>query len=306
MSSEYPASERQRPPHYNMSVDAVSRIAGAAGAGAVTAAIRRASASTGSSFEILYSMAKRESSLDPSAKAKTSSAAGLFQFIEQTWLGAVKTYGAKHGLSDAAAAITNENGRFTVADPARRKEILDLRFDAQHASALAGELVQENRAALEGRLGREVGPAELYAAHFLGAAGAAKLLQAPSDAPAASLLPAAAVANKPVFYENGRARTVGEVMASIQRSMGEAGVIEAPETKSAFVSFASAEPVEAAEAITPSVWRDTPAADRRDVDGLSKLFAQREPGRPGGLSPLALAALQALDPRRLLRSDGDR
>ena len=59
----------------------------------VVSALKRASASTGAGFDFLMKMAVRESSLDPTAKAGTSSAAGLFQFIEQTWLGAVKQYG---------------------------------------------------------------------------------------------------------------------------------------------------------------------------------------------------------------------
>ena len=209
-----------RKPRKQMSADALSKMAGQTGAAAVAAALKRASAATGSSFELLYNMARRESSLDPTAKASTSSAAGLFQFIEQTWLGAVKSYGGKHGLAEAAAAIEQgADGRFKVSDATRRAEILDLRYNAEHAAALAGELVQENRASLQKRLGRDPSSAELYAAHFLGAAGAAKLLEAPSETSAATLLPNAAAANKPVFYANGRARTVAEVMASIERSM---------------------------------------------------------------------------------------
>lgn len=276
-----------------MSPDALAKAAPAA----VTAALKRASAATGSSFELLYNMARRESSLDPAARAKTSSAAGLFQFIEQTWLGAVKNYGARHGLADAAAAIERgADGRFTISDPARRQEILDLRFNPDHAAALAGELVQENRAALQKRLGRDVSAAELYAAHFLGAAGAARLIEAPSEASAAALLPNAAAANKPVFYQAGRARTVGEVMASIEKSMGAAGVLPAPEQKSTTMALAAAPP--------DLRWGgDAPA---RDVSGLARIFALREPEKPAGLSPLALAILQALDPVRLLKGDAAR
>lgn len=292
MSTEYQSSRTKKP----MSPDALSKAAPA-----VTAALRKASAATGSSFELLYNMARRESSLDPAAKAKTSSAAGLFQFIEQTWLGAVKNYGARHGLADAAAAVEqNADGRYRIADATRRREVLDLRFNADHAAALAGELVQENRAALHKRLGRDATAAELYAAHFLGAAGAARLLEAPADSSAAALLPAAAAANKPVFYQNGRARTVAEVMASIERSMGAAGVLAAPEQKSA-----------TALAPPPLRWGGEEPAPKasepgRDARGLARLFALREPEGPTGLSPLALAVLQALDPARLLKGDDAR
>jgi len=186
----------------------------------VTAALRSAGDKTGVSFDFLLNMAKRESSLDPTAKAKTSSAAGLFQFIEQTWLGALKSHGEKHGLGDYAADITrNASGKYRIADALRREEILNLRFDAKAASALAGELANDNKRALEAKLGRGVSNAELYAAHFLGAGGASKILSAKDNAIAATLLPRAAAANRHVFYDGDRARSVGEVMASITKSM---------------------------------------------------------------------------------------
>lgn len=216
-----------------------SEIAGVGNTGAalVTGALKRASASTGAQFDFLMKMAARESGFDPNAKAKTSSAAGLFQFIEQTWLATVKKYGAGHGLGDAAAKIAQDpNGRYTVADPAAREAILNMRFDADKASAMAGELANENQRALESRLGRAVSSADLYTAHFLGPSGAVKLLSAASSAKAADLLPQAAAANRPVFYDGARAKTVGEVVASIAKSMGEAvqpSSRPAPEMKSA-------------------------------------------------------------------------
>ncbi len=189
----------------------------------VTSALKRAGDATGAGFEFLKAMAERESSLNPTAKAKTSSAAGLFQFIDQTWLGAVKQYGARHGLGDYAGDIARgSDGRFTVANPARRDEILNLRFDADKSAALAGELANENKSFLERRLGRAASGADLYTAHFLGPAGAVKLLNAASNVKAADLLPQAAAANKPVFYDGVRPKTVGEVVASIASSMKDA------------------------------------------------------------------------------------
>ncbi|MGL4729664.1 MAG: transglycosylase SLT domain-containing protein, partial [Bosea sp. (in: a-proteobacteria)] len=52
----------------------------------VTMAIRDGAAKTGTDFGYLVRTAQRESALDPNAKARTSSATGLFQFIDQTWL----------------------------------------------------------------------------------------------------------------------------------------------------------------------------------------------------------------------------
>ncbi len=205
--------------------------AGTAGTALVTGAVKRASASTGAGFDFLMKMAARESGFDPNAQAKTSSAAGLFQFIEQTWLSTVKKYGAEHGLGAAANAIKqNANGRYDVADPAAREKILNLRFNADAASAMAGELANENKTMLETRLGRAASSADLYTAHFLGPSGAVKLLSAASNVKAADLLPQAAAANRPVFYDGARAKSVGEVVASIAQSMG--GKAAAPEAVS--------------------------------------------------------------------------
>jgi hypothetical protein len=257
---------------------------------AISGALKRASASTGASFDYLYKVAVRESSLNPQAKAKTSSAAGLFQFIEQTWLAAVKKYGASHGLANEAANISvTANGRYVVADPALRKDILDLRFDADKAAALAGELALENKTALENGLGRAIDAAELYAAHFLGPTGAKKLLSADASHSAAALLPAAAKANRPVFYDGARERTVGEVIASFRRTIGDAkGAVEA-----------------LGERIEKSL-----APLLRD-GGLERLAFDRTSEPPTGfetkgLSPFVLAVLQALDPRELLSGRDER
>ncbi len=63
----------------------------------ITGAIRQAAQSTGISFEYLLTTAQIESNLNPSAQASTSSAKGLYQFIDQTWLGTMKQDGAALG-----------------------------------------------------------------------------------------------------------------------------------------------------------------------------------------------------------------
>ena len=129
--------------------------AGSASAGVVDA-IRSGARSTGTEFDYLLATAKRESSLDPSAKAATSSATGLFQFIEQTWLGTMKNAGPKLGLSAYADAITaRPNGTYAVEDATTRQTILDLRRDPAVAATMAGALTQRNGEALTAALGRE-------------------------------------------------------------------------------------------------------------------------------------------------------
>ncbi|MBC7158880.1 MAG: lytic transglycosylase domain-containing protein [Porphyrobacter sp.] len=179
------------------------------------AAIARASAATGVDFDYLLAQARLESGLDPEARAPSSSAAGLYQFIDGTWLDTVDRHGASHGLGWADAAITRADGR-AVVDPALRAEVMALRHDPDAAALMAAELARDNAGALRGVLGREPDATELYLAHFLGADGAGRFLSALAADPAqnaAALFPRAAAANRSIFHAGGSARSVGEVMA---------------------------------------------------------------------------------------------
>src|SRR6201993_773975 len=94
----------------------------------VAGAIRQASQATGTSFSYLLATAQVESGLNPQAGAPTSSARGLFQFVEQTWLGTIKQSGAALGYGRYADAITKtSDGHYQVDDPTMRQEILKLR-----------------------------------------------------------------------------------------------------------------------------------------------------------------------------------
>ena len=171
---------------------------------AVVAALQRASAATGSDFHYLLGTAMRESSLRPQAQSSTSSAAGLFQFVEQTWLGLVKDYGAKYGLGSYANAIgKGADGRFHIDNASDRQAILALRNDPQASALMAGEYAQQTKSEMQTTLGREVCGGELYAAHFLGPDAACRLIRMNASTPeafATSVFPQAASANKTVFY----------------------------------------------------------------------------------------------------------
>jgi hypothetical protein len=187
----------------------------------VTGAIHQASAATGTSFNYLLATAQVESGLNPQAGAPTSSARGLFQFIEQTWLGTIKQSGAELGYGRYAAAITRTaSGHYQVADPTMRSEILKLRNDPTANAVMAGAFTRANADILTKKLGRTPSEGELYIAHFLGASGAARLISlAASDpsAKAATYFPNAASANSSIFFDRstGAARSLAQVRNSL-------------------------------------------------------------------------------------------
>jgi len=195
----------------------------------VAGAIKQAANTTGTSFEYLLATAKMESDFNPSAGASTSSAHGLFQFIDQTWLGTVKEAGSQLGYGQYADAITkSSSGNYSVSDPGARQAILKLRDDPAAASSMAAVLTQSNSFKLTGKIGRRPTDGELYMAHFMGVGAAAKLISKAEDNPqssAASMFPSAAAANRSIFYDrSGSARSVSEVYSVLSaRYAGAAG-----------------------------------------------------------------------------------
>jgi hypothetical protein len=216
--------------------------------GVVEAAIQRASTATGVDFSFLMKTANRESGFNPAAKAGGSSAAGLFQFVEQTWLQTLKAHGSKYGYARYAELISRgADGKFRVSGEEARKAVMDLRLDPHAASLMAGELASDHAAYLKGRTGRTPTAGELYAAHFLGPQGSAKLIEATQTQPgaaAASLFPDAARANKSIFYRDGRAASVAEVYANLTKTGGAGKGVEAPDPAAGadggFIQYASA------------------------------------------------------------------
>lgn len=216
-----------------MSAFADIAVTGASAGNRVTSAIAMASRRTGVDFGYLLGQAKIESSLNPNARASTSSATGLYQFIDQSWLAVIDKHGSEYGLGWAADAIgRGSNGRYYVSDPDLRQQILDLRKHPETASVMAAEHAADNKAYLEQRLGREAEPVDLYLAHFLGVGGAAKFLSTHDRAPgasAASLFPAASRANRSIFYDKqGNARSFADIRgrfaSKLQKGMDATGI----------------------------------------------------------------------------------
>lgn len=216
----------------------------------VVFAIHDASRKSGVDFSYLVKQAGVESSFNPDAKAKGSTATGLYQFIQRTWLDMVEKHGDKYGI-DANLP---------------RKDLLALRRDPELSSYMAAELANENRDTLERNWGGDIGETELYLAHFMGAGGASSFLKAKDRNPmvaAADLFPEAARSNRAVFFDGrtGRARSVAEVYEFFDRKFeqyepGVAKLAAAVDEKHQPVQTAAASaagPAKAARAEPPPV-----------------------------------------------------
>ena len=165
----------------------------------VVSAIKTASAKTGVSFSYLMEKAAAESNFNPTVKAKTSSATGLFQFIESTWMDMVNKHGEKHGIN-----------------PNQPKHaLLNLRKNPTMAAVMAAEFAADNKTHLEQNMGGKIGNTELYFAHFMGAGGASKFLSQLKKNPmaiGAEIFPREARANQGVFYnKDGSARSLKQI-----------------------------------------------------------------------------------------------
>ncbi len=170
---------------------------------------------------LLMAIADKESAFRTEVQAQTSSATGLYQFIERTWLGVVREFGSRYGLESEARALANGE-----VGGSERTRILELRRDAYLSAALAAEMLKRDALRLQRRIGRPLTGGEVYLIHFLGPDGAERMLDQIArrpDAAAAELLPAPAAANKTIFYgsgaDGGRSLSVSEVRGKFDTMM---------------------------------------------------------------------------------------
>jgi hypothetical protein len=278
----------------NMSVD-TSNATAAAGVDParvrVAGAIKQAASSTGVSFEYMLATAKMESDFNPTAGASTSSAHGLYQFIEQTWLGTVKEAGGQLGYGQYSDAISKtSSGDYVVQDTSMRHSIMKLRDDPVASSAMAAVLTQSNSFQLTGKIGRRPTDAELYMAHFLGTGGAAKLISRAEDSPQASavrMFPNAAAANRSIFYDRtGKGRSVSDVYSVL--STRYAAAANAPATRTAFAMYNDAPPstVAVASAALPPPRTAVAAVPAMDTNAFLSAF----PNTRGATPPVTVAS----------------
>ena len=110
-----------------------------------------------------------ESGGDPNATNKRSSALGLGQFLDETWLDLLRAH------------------RPDLVRGRSKDEMLELRRDAGLTREITMRFTQQNAAMLRKR-GLPVTPGTLYLAHFAGSAGAVAILSSLEDADAASVM----------------------------------------------------------------------------------------------------------------------
>ncbi len=193
-------------------------------AGAVVPAIiTREALAAGMDPVYLVKVARRESGLNPVATAQTSSAAGLFQFIDNTWLCALRRYGRPHSAD--AAISEDRSGRCHVDDQVQRGRLLDLRFDVAMSARMAAVLSRENYQRFQEVFGRGPSADELYVMHVLGADKGLAFLEAARQTPSVSgtmIDEAAARANPQLFYALGRPLSAAQVIDRLRLAPGPA------------------------------------------------------------------------------------
>ncbi|MCK0129450.1 transglycosylase SLT domain-containing protein [Erythrobacter sp. F6033] len=282
--------------------------------GPVEQAIATAAKRTSVDFDFLLAQAQVESAMNPRAKARSSSATGLYQFIESTWLGTMKRHGARFGLGNVADQINaTASGGAHVPDAGQRKAILEMRNDPQIASLMAAGLAEDNRAKLLPVLGREPANNELYLAHFLGAGGASRFLTAMAQNPdqsAAAIFPRPASANRPVFYDaGGTPRSLAGVMDflsdRLDRAFADAPAQPAMQTEYSVASLAPQRPatlVESAAMFAPARPPINPSG--LPAPAIGRLSQNRPPmsdllsatfGEVGGLASASPAAAKRIE-----------
>ncbi len=150
---------------------------------------------------LLLAIAHQESRFNVNAKAKTSSALGLFQLVSGTWQELVKKYGKQYGITNRDIKVPEKN------------------------AILGACYVRDIVRSLRKTLGKEPSVTDVYAGFFLGATGARMLLDSLKGAPtaiAAEVMPRAAKANKNIFFTaKGVPKTVAEVYATLYGKVGK-------------------------------------------------------------------------------------
>ena len=143
-----------------------------------------------------------ESAGNASARNPRSTATGLGQFIESTWLRMMRSY-----RPDLVVSLS-------------RRELLDLRLDPDMSRQMVRHLAQENEGYLRAR-GHAISAGRLYLAHFLGPAGADQALRAGPEQSVDHVMGAAVVSANPFL----RGWSIAELQNWAERKMSGSAAV---------------------------------------------------------------------------------
>jgi hypothetical protein len=213
--------------------------------------IEEAASRAGVPVNVMMAIAKQESDFGRAKDPTSSSAKGLYQFIDGTWESMVKTAAPIYGLP---TTITRDDHR---------------------ASAFMGaEYARQNKIAFEKVMGRPQKDGEMYISHFMGTQGGIDFVKAYEQNPgqnAAAAFPKAANANKTIFYnDNGTPRSMAQVYSKLS-----AYVDGNTDYKTAAGPINFAAPVTPGD-LTPA----RPAASQKETMDMNVAMAKREAEMP--------------------------
>lgn len=191
----------------------------------LAALIAREGLDAGMDPTYLVRLANRESHFDPFAESPTSSATGLFQFTDNTWLCSLQDFGPVLGIAGSDQIRRNGRGVCETSGSTERSRLLALRSDAILSTRVAAAFSLRNYRVLSSELGRRPTATELYILHFFGENTGLRFLEAYASSPsnsAYSLARDAAASNARIFFApGGRPRSVDEVFGRLSLARTE-------------------------------------------------------------------------------------
>lgn len=196
----------------------------------VVAAIRMAALRKNDNFEFLMEMALRESSFDPNAQARTSSADGLFQHINRTLDKNMIYAGCNYGLGEFTQNYSiTRNGRDAAeinynGSSADYRFLQNLRFNPRFSAILAVENNQYEVGLVEDWLGISLQENyQRYSIHFKGVDAGYFFWRGYRDTPNQAAAPTfrrQARANRAIYYNRGHARSYRQISTWFENHFG--------------------------------------------------------------------------------------
>ena len=223
-----------------------------------------------------------ESGGNPTARNPRSTATGLGQFIDSTWLA-------------VAPVVAQRLGQDLTGMP--REQVLALRNDPEWSKAAIQVYAEQNRAQMERALGHKVGEGHLGLAHGFGAQGAVGVLQADPATAADQHFPPNVMAANP----NLRGKTLADIMRQYGITAPNApgavpsmiGRVPTPEQQAASDRMAATPPGQEAQNFD---WRrETTAQPAGGVEGIAQRHGLALANAPGANPGQAMGAETGID-----------